>query len=298
MTADCIMVLRRPLEPPPFSRSYLVKRAVSLSGSASGDIAASWEVNAQGKNTFLKTGTSLVTIAASFTVIFLSIAFVIKKTVLLRTIGLYLSSKVSRTPVTDAPKSSDRGDSHIGNVQKVPQTADTRPAFPDQGGTISTSCGSATNATGLRRRIRGTKGRPEPERLLEAIYLGDTEIVNALFGAGADINHVAHSRQHLLNMAITDGNQKMLRLLCDLGPQLDPIFPQDKTALLRAIHTGEFGAAEILINAGADLKASTEFNQTPLHFAVTQHSERLTNLLLHCGADFEAKVAAEQVKIC
>lgn len=124
--------------------------------------------------------------------------------------------------------------------------------------------------------------------LFRAVMSGDLDTVQALLGGGASPNPPRSEMVSMspLDWAITMGTPDMVRLLVERGANVNEMDPHGHTPLHRAAMKGNFEAARILLEAGADPnQAREEYSITPLGFAATMHNSEMVRLLLEHGAN-------------
>jgi hypothetical protein len=90
----------------------------------------------------------------------------------------------------------------------------------------------------------------------------------------------------LLNIAARKGNWEVLRLLIQSDAQLN-LQADDRgtSALIDSVMGKQYGLANDLIRAGADLNITSKHGQTALVVAVGAGDEKMVELLLKAGAD-------------
>jgi ankyrin repeat protein len=135
--------------------------------------------------------------------------------------------------------------------------------------------------------------------LCHAIEARDTQIINWLIDAGADVNYLdskswPYSEQSPLEVAITHGNQAIIEVLLAAGADMELIFGSTPNyALLDAVRKRREIPVELLLSAGANPngvatnKDSKEAirQEMPLHAAILRDSSKIVGLLLKYGAD-------------
>jgi ankyrin repeat protein/nucleoside phosphorylase len=123
--------------------------------------------------------------------------------------------------------------------------------------------------------------------LHDAIAEGDENKATMLLKTGADIN--AHDPQGYtpLNLAIWNGNERMVKFLLDNKAQVEDS-EKCLSALHAAIINGHKTIVELLLKGGADTERRSS-GETPLSAAVNGGHELLVKLLLDRGALVDAK---------
>lgn len=119
-----------------------------------------------------------------------------------------------------------------------------------------------------------------------AVYGGNPEAVASLLDAGAEINARESKSWSCLHIAAL-GNQKTL---CEALPRLAA--PTRMEALPRERRNNEprfVDMARMLLGRGAQINATTNAGDTPLHFACRWAFADLVSLMLDHGADINAR---------
>jgi uncharacterized protein len=119
--------------------------------------------------------------------------------------------------------------------------------------------------------------------LLEAVSNGHQAIVRQLIDAGADINATSLGKVDP-GAFVRDG---MLR---NVGSQagVNPYRKDGWTALFEAVEKGHEEIVELLLDRGANLRATTKGGDTPLMRAALEGHTRVVERLLRGGADVHA----------
>ena len=86
----------------------------------------------------------------------------------------------------------------------------------------------------------------------DALRRGDTETLERLLDAGADINALDRHGQTSLMRAARDGQLNVVRLLVNRGAALDHCAKYRLTALMLAVIGGHSAIVKLLVDAGAD----------------------------------------------
>ena len=87
--------------------------------------------------------------------------------------------------------------------------------------------------------------------LIEAARNGQTEEVQALLEAGADVNAISDADGMALILAAARGHTEIVRMLLEAGADVNAKTSNGNTALLRAAARGHAGIVELLRKAGA-----------------------------------------------
>lgn len=94
------------------------------------------------------------------------------------------------------------------------------------------------------------------------------------------------SRTRLLDSAVKEGNENMVKKLINRGVSLKAI---DTPALITASKIGNTSIARFLIDAGANIEAQHQNGVTALHVASNGGHESIVRLLIAAGANIEAQ---------
>jgi ankyrin repeat protein len=142
------------------------------------------------------------------------------------------------------------------------------------------------------------KLRPEPGKalgraLLDAAWHGHLEVAKLLLERGADpnfdIGFPNTGKFTPLTAAVEDGHLDFAILLCEHGAKTDVCGGKDYGSLLHlAIAERDEQFVKLLLKQGADAKAMSEAEVTPLHVAAIRGSVPVVRLLLEHGADVKA----------
>lgn len=127
--------------------------------------------------------------------------------------------------------------------------------------------------------------------LMLASIKGHRDIVRALLTASADVN-ASNKGTTALHVAAHQGHGSVIRDLLAAGARVDARTDAGylrSTPLLDAAGAGQLDAAEILMNAGADVNARDELGLTPLMLAAAGGYGDLVSLLLQHGAKAEVE---------
>jgi len=113
-------------------------------------------------------------------------------------------------------------------------------------------------------------------------------MVKTLLKHGADIAAVTAGGDSALDLAILSGRTQVAEVLLDQGAQLDP-----SALLLKAAVQGvtDRDTVRILIELGADLEQRDAAGDTALLIAIRQDNHRLATRLVAKGADVDVKAA-------
>jgi len=141
----------------------------------------------------------------------------------------------------------------------------------------------------LAGNCSGNKGMEiSNQALLSAITQPDPSLeeIEKLIDGGADINFIDHHGDTMLNRAITSGNYDVARLLLSKGADKNAKGMDGWTPLHVAIYKGNYGMIDTLVTEyKADLSLQDELGQTPLHQAATYNQPNTIRLLVKNGAN-------------
>ena len=124
---------------------------------------------------------------------------------------------------------------------------------------------------------------------LQAVEVGDWEIMKLLIDHGANINS-ARSDGTALHILARKGKVELVEKLIDCGADIDAIAgAQGTTPLCAAAQTNKLDCAELLLKHSVKVNVSdSSWCRTPLHWAAINGNVKLTELLLAHGADTQA----------
>lgn len=122
-----------------------------------------------------------------------------------------------------------------------------------------------------------------------SVQSGHCLVVNILLNYGADVNAIGQKGSTPLQLAVTNRDEKMVRLLLHRGADVkakssDTMMPILHYVLFGSTYDGQ-SVIKILLDHGADLEASDNNGNTALHFC-WQGNQIL--YLVKCGANFNA----------
>ena len=139
--------------------------------------------------------------------------------------------------------------------------------------------GANVNATDTE--IRGDTA------LMRAVAAGHVECVKELISSKADLNTLNKQRSTPLAYAVQSSNVIITDMLLSAGAKIDqsPNFMQE----LRADNNEQIECLKLLLEAGADLNAIDEEENTPLIKAVVRGNEGIIKILLKEKSDINAQ---------
>ncbi|MEQ8330372.1 MAG: ankyrin repeat domain-containing protein [Longimicrobiales bacterium] len=130
--------------------------------------------------------------------------------------------------------------------------------------------------------------------LVEAAAFGRTDVVRALVvDAAADIEARDHAGFTALAVAARGGHDGTVRLLIDLGADVDATsdpLGMSMTPLMLAGAWGRTSALEMLLDAGADMEAPNAMGYPALLWTISAGQEEAARVLVERGADVHAEV--------
>ena len=131
------------------------------------------------------------------------------------------------------------------------------------------------------------------QHLLDAAKEGDSDVLQYVLEAGADVNSRNQYRKTACMLAAQNGHVNCVEMLTEAGADVNARGLYDKTALLLAVETGQTACAESLIQAGADVNECATVGhirgKTTLMYAAGNGHLQCTELLIEAGADVNTR---------
>jgi len=125
--------------------------------------------------------------------------------------------------------------------------------------------------------------------LHNAVRQGNLKVMGLLIRAGADVNQMGFINQSPLHRAVEFGKVDAIRLLLKHGARVDQKGGMFKgTSLFSVAGTGNIKIAKLLLDAGANINAKSEFGDTPLHWAASYGKLAMVRFLGSKGANLNA----------
>lgn len=126
-----------------------------------------------------------------------------------------------------------------------------------------------------------------------AAQSGDTEEVRRLIAAGADLNALDAEGNAALHLAANNGHLDVVRALLDGGADANAKDAQGWTPIFKAAYNHEMDCgfapvAQALVDAGADVNHRIFYGLTPLMLAAGGGEAAVCEVLLSAGAEVKA----------
>ncbi len=123
-----------------------------------------------------------------------------------------------------------------------------------------------------------------------AAHHNHEDIARLLLAAGAAVDVVNRYEVTPLALAALNGSAGMIERLLEAGADVNRSSPEGETPLMTAARTGNRSAMNVLLDYGAAVDAIEEWRgQTALMWAVAQNQVEAVDVLLHAGADPNAR---------
>ena len=116
--------------------------------------------------------------------------------------------------------------------------------------------------------------------LMAAVRNGNSDMVGALIGAGANITVTTESNRSLIHMAAQQGDAKTLTVLLNGGVDSNALDGHDRTAL----HYAKADLVPLLVGAGMDVNQTDRYGNTPIYNALWSDDGQLAGALYAAGA--------------
>lgn len=117
-----------------------------------------------------------------------------------------------------------------------------------------------------------------PTPLMNAVYNGNTNIINMLLENGADINYTTDEMTPLIYAAYK-GNTNIINTLLENGVDINYTNYYGMTALMYAASYNQFEAAKVLLENNADTSITDEDGYTALDLAKSEDYKDIVELL-------------------
>jgi ankyrin repeat protein len=132
-------------------------------------------------------------------------------------------------------------------------------------------------------------GAQQPSTVLDAAMQSNREAVRALLKQGADVNAAAGDGMTALHWAARHGDVELAQMLVYAGANVKATTRMGGyTPLVVAAEHGQAGVIAVLLAAGADPKGAIQTGATPLMFAAASGDPRGVTMLVEAGADVNA----------
>ena len=126
--------------------------------------------------------------------------------------------------------------------------------------------------------------------LMDASFMGRTELVRVLLDGGAEVNAVSDGGVTALLAACQEGHDEIMRFLLEAGADVNVASVNDgATPLMFSIFHQLPDIPQLMMERGADANARNATGQTALMFASQYGQVETARLLLESGADINAE---------
>ena len=120
----------------------------------------------------------------------------------------------------------------------------------------------------------------------DAAGIGDEKLMRRLLrDKRVDISALTGKKTTALHYAAMEGHANVVRMLLEVGAEIDARRDGGVTALHFAAERGREDVVRLLIEAGANVNAKRDDNATPRYLAAAANHESVQELLLECGAE-------------
>lgn len=135
--------------------------------------------------------------------------------------------------------------------------------------------------------------------LMKAVNSNNVALVRDLIQQGTDVNELDANQDAPLVIAAYKGYTDILQLLLEAGADVKAVDPGMKaTALHAAAYAGRTEAAKLLIQYHIDIDKQGPYNgYTALHDAIWQGHEAIAKVLIDAGADLTLKSHAGETPL-
>eukprot|EP00826_Nyctotherus_ovalis_P009373 TRINITY_DN12470_c0_g3_i1.p2 TRINITY_DN12470_c0_g3~~TRINITY_DN12470_c0_g3_i1.p2 ORF type:complete len:192 (-),score=30.99 TRINITY_DN12470_c0_g3_i1:33-608(-) len=149
-----------------------------------------------------------------------------------------------------------------------------------------------------KKQDRSIQKLTSSQDLITAVKQQNYNKVKELIKHGANVNSFEFApnstrstpqQASLLHIACTLADLQMVKLLLDLGTDVDALDESGMTPLYCAVRKGCVEVCECLIKAGADFEHRDPQLRTPLYYASSLRCYNIIDYLLDKGADVNAK---------
>ena len=131
--------------------------------------------------------------------------------------------------------------------------------------------------------------------LLAAAQLGDLDIVRILLDSGANIESLNGQNHTALILACISGKERAMQLLLENGANIEASDQFNFTALQAAARTGNEVALTTLLEHGVNMERTFE-RDTPLLAALSRGHDGAAQVLIEAGANVNAKRAKSETR--
>ena len=136
---------------------------------------------------------------------------------------------------------------------------------------------------------------PNDARVVDAAMRGDTDVIRTLLQDGADVNSAQGDGMTALHWAAMKDNVELAEMLLFAGANVKATTRLGGyTPLTLAAKNGNAAMLRALIKGGADVKATTSTGVTPLMLAAQSGHAEAVKALIENGADVNAKESVRE----
>ena len=136
------------------------------------------------------------------------------------------------------------------------------------------------------------------EALVQAATMGAHQFLGELIEAGADVNLANDSVEIALTASIQSGHDKCVHMLIEAGADVNMQSKngfKKRCPLICAIMSGSEEYVNVLINAAADVNQTIDEYTTALLTAASYGYHRIVDILIKAGADVKAKTRSPKM---